>query len=244
MADQVTVGDKVRIAREAKSPPWSQADLAQKTGFSKAKISMWELNRTKHPKRSDIESVAKACDVPIEWFYDGRPSDPPRPEATVVDDPKLKEGFVVTVAVRTWSSAMAALDGEGECYFEAIDAPHEIPTAFLVGGYRNVERHDLVNVSGRSMAPLIEPGDRVLFFQDSSPRRNTVVMAEDPEGKVYIKVLRDVGGKWQLTSVAKDGAHFEDLKGWKIHGYAVAILGDDDGEGRNIRWPFGQPIKA
>jgi len=70
-------------------------------------------------------------------------------------------------------------------------------------------------------------------------------MAQDPEGRVFIKVLRDVAGKWQLKSISEDGATFVDLKDWKLCGYAVAILGDDTGgNDRNIRWPFGQPIKA
>lgn len=243
----LSVGDKLRIAREAKYPPWSVQDVAAKVGFTKAKLHEWESGRTKNPKKWDVEKVAEALGLPLAWFYDGQPGAPPVSQAddrvTVVSDSRLVEGFSTTVAVRTWASALAALDSSTECHFEPTEAPYEIPTAFLVGGIRNMDRHDLVNVAGRSMEPVINPGDRVLFFQDISPRRNTIVMAQCPEGKVYIKVLRDVAGRWQLSSIAKDGANFEDLSGWTIHGYAVAILGDET-TGRNIQWPFGQPIKV
>lgn len=244
----VTVGDKVRKAREGQVPPWSQYDLAEKLNFGRGKIAMWESGKTLHPKQVDIQKTADLFGIPVEWFYDGKPGDPPKPEpepsnATVVSDPKLIEGFAMTVAVRTWGTANAALIADEECTFVELDVPHEIPAGFLIGGARNLEKHDLLIVGGRSMSPRIEPGDRVLFFQDQTPRRNTIVFAQDPEGRVLIKALRDVANKWQLHSIATDGAKIEDTTGWKICGYAIAILGDEPG-GRNIEWPFGQPIKV
>ena len=160
------------------------------------------------------------------------------------DDERMKRGFAITVAVRAWESALAGMDPNEESYFDIVESPYEIPTAFLVGGIQNADRHDLVKVSGRSMSPLIEPGDRVLFFQDSSPRRNTVVMVESPEHKVYIKAIRDTGTHWILESINPEGQTFEDLRGWRICGYAVAIMRDPEGSEMNIHWPFGMPIKA
>jgi phage repressor protein C with HTH and peptisase S24 domain len=169
---------------------------------------------------------------------------PAAAEVAHEDDERIKRGFAITVAVRAWESALAGMDPNEESYFDIVESPYEIPTAFLVGGIQNADRHDLVKVSGRSMSPLIEPGDRVLFFQDSSPRRNTVVMVESPEHKVYIKVIRDTGAHWILESINPEGQTFEDLRGWKICGYAVAIMRDPEGSEMNIHWPFGMPIKA
>lgn len=74
----VSVGDKVRIARDAHFPPISLRELASKAGLTKAKINMWESGRTNHPKRADVEAVAKVLGLPVEWFYDGQPGPPPK----------------------------------------------------------------------------------------------------------------------------------------------------------------------
>lgn len=242
----VSVGDKVRIARDSKFPPVSMRELARLTGLTKGKINMWESGRTMFPRREDIEKVAAALEVPVEWFYDGQPGQPPKEAGNGVriKDPNLIQGFAVTAAVRCWASATAGISFEEEAHFTPVESPHEIPTAFLVGGTRNIDRHDLVSVSGQSMTPIIEPGDQVLFFQDSTPRRNTVVMAECPEGRVYIKALRYNQGRWTLESLNASGIRVDNLTGWKVHGYAVAIMRDPEGALPNIVWPFGQPIKV
>lgn len=248
----VTVGMKVTLARESQSPIWSQRYLADKSGIPRGRIAQWETGATQQPRREDIERIALLLGIPLEWFYDGKPGPPPMAktaqdageEVVRTHDPELVKGFATTVAVRAWASAIAAIDLEEESYFEPIDVPHEIPAAFLVGGVRNLYKHDLVKVSGRSMSPAIEPGDRVLFFQDKTPKKNTIVMAQSPDHKVFIKALRYVDDTWQLHSLHKSGATITSLKGWEIHGYGVAIFKDVDGINPNIVWPFGQPLKV
>ncbi len=167
------------------------------------------------------------------------------PNATIVQNPQLVEGFASSVAVRSWASASAASfadDDDAEFSRDPV-GNYEVPVAFLVPG-RDPDLHDLVRVAGRSMAPLIQPGDRVLFFRDQVHKKNTIVLAEDPDGHVRIKVLRDISSHWELHSLSPDGCTFTDLTGWKVYGYAVAIMRDMDEPGPNITWPFGLPIKV
>ena len=226
--------ESAELARIRAELGWTIRKFATELGITETRYKPYEYGMTKKIPVDVMDRARK--------FLSKRRM--AKPAVTVEEDRKILEGFAVTVAVRAWESALAGLDNESECFFEPTDAPYEIPSAFLVGGLDMVDFHDLVRVSGRSMSPLIEPGDRVLFFQDSSPRRNTVVMAQCPENRIFIKVLRDVKGVWELHSLNPQGAQFDNLRGWKIHGYAVAILRDPDGGNMNIMWPFGQPIKV
>lgn len=239
----ITIGDKVRLARDAQFPQWSMADLEARSGVSATKMYEWEAGRTKQPRRSDVEMVAKAFDLPVDWFYDGKPGPPPAKLERIIDE-RMLEGFATSVAIRTWESASAAMSEEDDCQFEQAAVPDEVLLAFVVGGIRAIDRHDLVKVRGFSMAPEILPGDKVLFFNDGVLKRNTIVMVQSPEHAVMIKALRVQGDKFILESLSKDGATFTDLTDWQIFGHAVAIFGDDDGTGRNVRWPYGQPIRV
>lgn len=124
---KVSVGEKVSIARNAQSPPWSQADLAREVGFrSKSKIAMWELNRTKYPHKDDIAKVAEVLKIPVDWFYDGRPGAPPKLDQgiTVHRADSISEGFSITAAIRSFRGALAglaswALEAVGELWHPA-----------------------------------------------------------------------------------------------------------------------------
>lgn len=242
----LSIGDKVRKARESKTPPWSLRHLGEVSGVPWHRISQWELGRTSRPSPDDVKAVAKALGIPSGWFFDPDIEHLPDTAGSIPESAaQVAEGFVMTVAVRSWASVSAGLEQSDDAHFHEIDTPHEVPAAFLVGGYRNLDRHDLVVVAGWSMSPLMNPGDRVLFLQDQTPRPNTVVMASDPEGRMFVKVLRHASAGWFLESVSPTGATFRDLAGWRICGYAVAIIRDPDGSGEpNITWPMGQPIKV
>lgn len=251
MAERISVGDKVRIARDAQVPPVSLRVLASKTGLTKAKINMWETpGRTKHPKREDIEAVAEFLKIPVDWFYDGQPGDPPKKETepsnvTRVNDDKLKEGFVVMVAIRTWECAAAADGDDDDVEFVLAETPQEIPIAFITGGYSQIDNYELLKVAGRSLMDVVSPGEFILIRKDQTPYRNTIGMTTAPSGKVLVKAVRmNKEGFVEYHSLRDGYPAFLDTSQWRHHGYAVAIIGDDDGDGRNIRWNFGRAIKV
>lgn len=236
-------GEKIRIAREAQVPIWSQRDLAKIAGVPVATISNWEARPPQKYNEDQLSKIARALNIPLAWFYDPEDRHVPT-EAKVLRERSVEYGFALTAAIRSWRSALAAIDAIEDGYFEQADVPHEVPTAFLIGGSTKLDHHDVVSVSGTSMSPRINPGDRVLFFRDSTPRPNTIVMAESQDGRVFVKVLRFTSaGRFELHSIAEHGATFANLSGWKILGYALAIIGDHD-RSRNIEWDGGAPLKA
>jgi SOS-response transcriptional repressor LexA len=157
------------------------------------------------------------------------------------------EAFTASVAIPRWRSALAGYDSE-ESDFQR-DGYAEVPVAFLVGGRSQIDRHDLVTVSGNSLAPRVNSGEALVIYRDSMLYRNSIVLAQctDNDGtRVYVKALRSVNGQWQLHSINKaEGDDFVDLSGWQIFGYAVARFGDDaDEEGFNVEWRNGRPLRA
>jgi len=167
-------------------------------------------------------------------------------DVTTASDHQLVEGMSVMVAIRSWRGALAGSDANDEEPFVQEEYPAEMPSAFLIGGVRSLDRHELLRVVGFSMAPRIMPGERVLVYIDSVPRVGAIVMAESPTRSVYLKVLRRKHERFWLESINPKGPQDIPLDGWKIHGYAIAIMGDPGSteSGRNIEWAFGQPLRA
>ena len=78
MADQMTLGDKIRELRQAKN--WSQPRLFEESGVSVTTISRLEKRRYA-PQDRTVRDLARALDVPAEELLDL-----PRPKETTADD--------------------------------------------------------------------------------------------------------------------------------------------------------------
>lgn len=238
----VTTGAKIKLARDYVRPSLSQEQLAALVDMSRATIAKWETDKIV-PRKDQIKPLADKLGIDPFWFFDQDQEALPEPVIEPVKSP-LTKGFAVKIAVRSWVGAMAG-NPEDEIEFVPDDVNHEVPTAFLVGGIERAEHHDIVRVRGFSLAPRIHSGELVLFHRDDTPRRNTIVLAENENHQVYVKALRyDTGsGRYQLHSISSNGATFTDLTGWKIIGYAVVIMGGHESGERNIEWNDGAPLK-
>lgn len=155
-----------------------------------------------------------------------------------------KPGYIVTVAIAAYKGVMAGHSLDQESYYELEDLPLEVPAAFLIGGIEKIDAHEVIRISGNSMASRVNSGDRVVIFKDDTPRQNTIVFVESPDHRLYLKCLRVGEAKFILESYSDHGLTVDDMTGWKIHGYAIAILGDPDSGIRNIEWNDGRPLKA
>jgi len=236
------IGKRIKFARESLDWKMAAAELAEKLGVSPQVLSSWETSRH-NPKRDMLAKLSEVLKVSEGWLRTGT-GEGPQPEITTVDDSKLLEGFTTTVALPRWIGVLAAGSFDDEATLER-SGHEEVPGAFLVGGIRNINMHEVVRVAGNSMSPRIESGEGVVIYLDPTPRRNTIVLAQDPEGKTVLKVLRqNSDGTMFLNSINPNGASFENLTGWVYFGHAVTILGDDDREGANIEWRGGSPLKA
>ena len=61
----MTLGEKIKKARQLRN--WTQAQLATISGLPLARIQQYETN-FRHPKQPQLEAIAKALGVSIEYF--------------------------------------------------------------------------------------------------------------------------------------------------------------------------------
>lgn len=207
---------------------WSIRTFASRLRVPEDRYKNWEYGKV---KKEPANVMAKAR----QFLHD-------RENASVQE--KKHTGFAMTVAIPAWRGVLGGNSLEDEAVYEREEDPEEIPSAFLVRGIDGIELHDVIKVSGNSMYPRVESGERIIIFRDSIPRANTIVFAASPEGRQYIKCLRQPGRHFILDSYAEDGLTVENIAGWTIYGYAIAILGPPGMGSRNIEWNEGRPLRA
>lgn len=209
-------------------------------GVDRSTVTKWETSH-EGPPHTLLPQIAEYLGVTVEWLNDPKTTEP-KQAISVSKDTDLAFGFSATMAIRSWRGVMATITDFEESDFVQEDHG-EVATAFLVNGPRSAESHDLVRVSGRSMWPRIRPGDHVLIFRDDNHYQDSIVFAQSPDGRMVVKVLREVGGHWELHSIAPEGATFKDLTGWKVYGWAVIVIRDGEQGEPNIEWNFGKPLR-
>lgn len=243
-------GEKLKTLRNYFTPKNTQAELAEMIGLGLDVVRNWELGRTALPKAAAMK-IAEVYNIDWRWLYDTEDTPPvrengSRPNAiidTSEEAARIIAGFTQTVAVRSYIGVLAGLDNE-EAYFQEEELPYEIPIAFLIGGHANIDKHAILRAASNSLKPRVRSGSRVLLYDDGILYRNTIVGAEDPDRKVWLKVLREGKDSWELHSLSSTGATFSDLSGWKIKGHAIAIFHEPDEPGPNIEWIRGTALRA
>jgi len=243
----VEPGEKLKAARTTLKPSLTQSELAERIGAKRNVVQNWESERTVLPKAQAM-LIAEVYNIDWRWFYDRSDTLPRQDKSNAEVDTseeasRLIMGFAQTVAVRSYIGVLAGLDNE-EAYFQEEENPYEIPSAFLIGGPDNLEKHAILRAASNSLRPRVRSGSRVLLYDDGILYRNSFVGAEDPDDKVWLKVLREGKEGWELHSLNPAGATFRNLTGWKIKGHAIAIFHEPDEPGANIEWIHGSPLRA
>lgn len=240
--DAKETGKRVKIARESFSAFLTQADLARELGVSQPVVSNWERGRN-GPSSSMAKRIVQLLNIKDHWLATGEGPMRDEPEVVIVNDPQITEGFASTVALPVWRGILAAGSWSDECIFE-LDGLQEIPIFFLRGGAAHASEHAIARVAGLSMSPRIGSGESCIIYLDPVPKPNSISLVKSPDGRAYLKALRQTGNSWKLESVNKGGITIEDLAGYELVGHAIAIIGGDDREGANIEWRGGRPLKV
>lgn len=175
---------RLKTAREAKK--MSQKDLAKAVGYSLGVYQGIEEGSSRMG-RKQAEKLAKVLDIEVEELIDGSDHPPEQgamygsfgeiPAIRVPQGMKVK--YVPLLSMAECGPRMAwddgAYTGEGFAVFDSKD-----PQAFAV------------KLSGKSMAPIYEPGDVAVVYPSFQPRNGDVVIArlDDEHGadvmfKVY-----------------------------------------------------------
>lgn len=102
-----------------------------------------------------------------------------------------------------------------------MPSPRLLLGLLVIGGFAGFalrRRVDVVEVRGRSMAPALEPGDRLIVVRRRSPlRAGDIVLALDPRdaGRELVKRVAEVGPRGVLLR-GDDPSHSTDGRvfGW------------------------------
>jgi transcriptional regulator with XRE-family HTH domain len=85
---EMTLGKRIKAARERLQPKPTQADIALHFGVTDKAVSSWERDETV-PELDKIAKLAKRLQVPCLWLLDGS-GQPPAPDALEVAIENLK----------------------------------------------------------------------------------------------------------------------------------------------------------
>ena len=246
---RITPGEKIRIARESMSPPWSQYDLERQTKISRAKIANWEANRTS-PKDGDIRSLGQLFGINLEWFYDGEVGPPRRKPRATSDEPPATNVLTETemsraeallasgqfVAIPVWRGAICGAEEEFSFAEDSPPSFAEISAFYTVG---RPEQHVLCIASGISMEPRIEHGAKVLIRLDPNVPTKKIVAASNGQGSIFIKRLVRGAAGLELHSLNDRFPPITSLEGWTLRGGVTMIQHPYNGA-PNIEWDEGR----
>jgi len=247
---RITTGEKIRIAREAMTPPWSQYDLERQTGISRAKIANWEANRTQ-PKDGDIRGLGQLFGINIEWFYDGEVGPPKRksratlveetPPTRVLSESEMSRAEALLasgqfVAIPVWRGAICGAEDEFSFTEDETPTFAEVSAFYTVG---RPEEHVLCIASGVSMEPRIEHGAKVLIRLDPNAPAKKIVAASDGRGSIFLKRLMRGPAGLELHSLNDRFPPITNLSGWTLRGGVTMIQHPYNGA-PNIEWDEGR----
>ncbi len=231
---------EIRLRQIGKNPSW----LARKLEKSKQSVYQW-IEGAEPRDESVWPQVADLIGIPLAILLDDRKDlEPPRRDEvemvrTVASPVKsFARGDMALLPV--WRGVAAGL--QDECYFVASDTAEfmEVP-AFMAG--REEDRHVVCVAAGTSMSPRLRQGDRAVVRLDPNPPRNTLVIAQNPESRRFIKALRETR-HLELHSINEDFPPIVDVSEWQLVGSVVAIWGQYEAGAPNIEWDGGRPLKA
>lgn len=230
-----------RLEQISRTPAW----LARKLDRNKQSVYHWIAGA--EPRDENVwPEVARLLGIPLQALLDDAV---PLPSlaldevqtlgAAVVPGPvqSLMRGDAMLLPV--WRGVAAGL--QDECYFVSESAEFMEVPAFLAG--REQDRHVVCVAAGTSMSPRLRQGDRAIVRLDPNPPRNTLVVAQNPDGRRFIKALREKD-HFELHSINESFPAIKDVSGWQLLGSVVAIWGQYEAGGPNIEWDGGRPLRG
>lgn len=73
-----------RITKARTHAGLNQSELAQKMGLSRNTLGRWESGANT-PTEKNLQALAEATGVPVEWFYQDIPASPPEATSALPD---------------------------------------------------------------------------------------------------------------------------------------------------------------
>jgi len=226
-----------RLEQLGRNPAW----LARELKKNKQSVYQWLEGRA--PRDESVwPKIARLLDIPIEVLMDDARDLPTYDEVTLTKPQGGLRSFASgdMALLPVWRGVAAGL--ADECYFVPSDSSEflEVP-AFLAG--RDPDRYIVCVAAGTSMSPRLRQGDKAVVRLDPNPPRNSLVVAQNPEGRRFIKALREKKAL-ELHSLNENFAPIRNVSGWQLVGSVVAIWGEYEPGSANIEWDGGRPLKG
>ncbi|HVT12855.1 MAG TPA: S24 family peptidase [Fimbriimonadaceae bacterium] len=231
-----------RLRQIGQNPNW----LARKIDRPKQSVYQWIEGA--NPRDGDVvwPAIARALGLPdhrvlIDDTLD-LPSSQDEVRHVAVDEVGDGiRGFLRgdRAVLPVWQTVQAG--AESECAFVDSDWSQweEVPALFV--GH-DVERYILCVASGTSMSPRIRQGDKIVVRLDPAPPRNTLVIAESPDRRRFVKALRE-RDHLELHSLNAKYEPISNTTDWTLIGSVVGVISSYEGAA-NIEWDFGKPLRA
>lgn len=98
---EMTLGKRIKAARERLQPKPTQGDIAARFGVTDKAVSAWERDDTV-PELDKIAKLAKLLKVPCLWLLEGS-GRPPAPDAleTTMDQLEPSERALISAMIET-----------------------------------------------------------------------------------------------------------------------------------------------
>lgn len=224
----MSVGAKLRIAREAQPGRISREDVAaiQGDGSNYGRIASYELGRAE-PPRDLVAKLAARWGVPFEWWYDGKEGPPPSaPEtsSSLVPDGTSANPTGETGMVPTASRALFPILGSVGAAAAPLRSADADPDDFVEFSERlfRPERF-AVRVSGHSGGDEIHHGDYLLVQPEEVPRHGFVTVLGRADEFVVKVAVRTPDGKYTFEAFDPEYPPIEVDGEWHVVGYACGI---------------------
>ena len=216
----------MKRARKFMRGKLSQGEWGARLRRSRPLVGKWETGE-REPQDSDIELASDISGIPLDWFYDGKPTPPPEPAARRADTqegPRKGLRAEPSGKIKIYSSASAGDGNSSSPDLDELDVPQQFAR----------DDYGALIVEGRSMEPFLEHGDTAIFRDWHEPKPGYVMAVSNEYGEWLIKLVQSSGKLKSLNT------GYEPLEGqFRFHGFLVGIV-RDTGPERMIRLnPFG-----
>lgn len=209
-----TVADKIRKARESQYPRLTHQSLGRMIDKARATVTAYETGRRDVP-RDVVQDISKALNIPVSWFFDAQ--DSPVPElhgrGRNVERAPMGRSPQITL-VPYWGTVPC-----GEWERPANDDWELIQVSER---YEEVRDIIAVRVSGRSMEPRFRHGQLVVIKLGTERKDGVIVLAENGNRELTLKVLAYTPTGWQLQSINPEYGN-ANADEWKLVGYAIGF---------------------
>lgn len=179
----MTVGERIKSAREQHKPPIEVKDLARLAGLAPSTI--YDLERGDSKGSTKLHRIAEALGVRASWLETG--TGPMRPGAGEAEGDL--DGAEFAFATRVKGLTLSAGSGSYVLVTDEVDRSHAFRKDWLARNGLQIRNCKLISVKGESMSPYLQSGDVVLVNTADRAIKSGEVYAIAVDDELRVKRL-------------------------------------------------------